>query len=233
MAAPYDPDQPFLGLDRFTDGVNRENAFEFVAELASVIEGIEAMGFSLHATDWDRRNGMIALAATMHYALPKIWQGKVKLVSTGTLFGALDAVFHGNRHPLLEPAPRTRVAPAYRSIVQARAVAAVSVLTATGFSEKAAQELVALEFSKVGISGYRKDYGNQTSAELKCRTIKSWCAKARADGPSAGLGLAVREALEGDKTPATNPAATKADAEQWLNTSASVIATMLKDHGQL
>ena len=157
---PYDSEKPLGGFDVFREGVNRENALEFVAELASVIEGLEARFFHSSANDWDRRNGMISLAATVHYALPKISRNKVKLVSTGTLFGALDAVFHGNRHPLLEPAPRARVAPAHWSIVQARVVTAVRILTNAGMSQSDAHSFVAREFYKfgiVGIGGNRKD----------------------------------------------------------------------------
>lgn len=233
MTNPHDPEKPLAGFDVFRDGVNRNNAFDFIAELAKVIEGLEERFFNPNANDWDRRNGMISLAATMHYALPKIWQGKIKLVSTGTLVGALDSVFHGNRHPLIEPAPRARVAPAHWSIVQARVVTAVRILTNAGMSQSAAHSFVAQEFSKVGIGGNRKDYGNQTSTQLKVRTIKSWCDKARADGPNSGLGLAVHEALESDTTPATGAVTTQADAEVWAKTNASVTATMLSDHGQL
>ena len=101
-----DEEGPLDGFDRFSNGVDKQNAYEWTQELSKLIDVIEKTYFYPAATEWDLRNGLIAIAATFDTSSRQLFGPAAKLSSTGILIGMMDAIYHGNSHPLAKPALR-------------------------------------------------------------------------------------------------------------------------------
>ena len=129
----YNADEPFSGLDRFSWGVTPANAYEWACELRNIYAHIEKTFFHPDASEWELRNGILAIAATTQFSVPQLFGPAARLRGTSTLFGIFESLHHGNSHPLVRPAPRQRVDPAHWNIVKGRAAAAVTILVDAGF----------------------------------------------------------------------------------------------------